>query len=37
MTDDPRLARRTILFVNVAHTLDHFLLLVYPIAITAVG
>jgi len=24
------LSRRTILFVNVAHALDHFVLLVYP-------
>ena len=29
------LSRRTILFVNVAHALDHFVLLVYPTAVIA--
>lgn len=37
MTDDRPLARRTILFVNVAHALDHFLLLVYPTAVIAIA
>jgi MFS family permease len=31
------LSRRTILFVNVAHALDHFVLLVYPTAVIAVA
>ena len=32
-----RLARRTIAFVNVAHALDHFVLLIYPTAIIAIA
>lgn len=31
------LSRRTILFVNVAHALDHFVLLVYPTAVIAMA
>jgi MFS family permease len=36
MTPDA-LSRRTILFVNVAHALDHFVLLVYPTAVIAMA
>jgi MFS family permease len=31
------LARRTIAFVNVAHALDHFVLLIYPTAVIAIA
>jgi MFS family permease len=31
------LSRRTILFVNVAHALDHFVLLIYPTAVIAMA
>lgn len=31
------LSRRTILFVNIAHALDHFVLLVYPTAVIAMA
>jgi MFS family permease len=31
------LSRRTILFVNVAHALDHFVLLIYPTAVLAMA
>ena len=36
MTPDT-LSRRTVLFVNVAHALDHFVLLVYPTAVIAMA
>lgn len=36
MTPDS-LSRRTILFVNIAHTLDHFILLIYPTAVIAIA
>lgn len=36
MTSD-RLAARTITFVNVAHALDHFVLLIYPTAVIAIA
>jgi hypothetical protein len=29
------LSRRTLLFVNIAHALDHFVLLIYPTAVIA--
>jgi len=32
-----RLSRRTILFVNLAHALDHFVLLIYPTAVIAIA
>jgi MFS family permease len=32
-----RLSRRTIAFVNVAHALDHFVLLIYPTAVIAIA
>ncbi|MBI3505638.1 MAG: MFS transporter [Proteobacteria bacterium] len=31
------LSRRTVLFVNVAHALDHFVLLIYPTAVIAIA
>lgn len=31
------LSRRTVVFVNVAHALDHFLLLIYPTAVLAIA
>lgn len=31
------LSRRTILFVNIAHALDHFVLLIYPTAVIAIA
>jgi MFS family permease len=31
------LSRRTLLFVNVAHALDHFVLLIYPTAVIAIA
>jgi MFS family permease len=31
------LSRRTVLFVNAAHALDHFLLLIYPTAVIAIA
>src|SRR5687767_2725818 len=31
------LSRRTIAFVNVAHALDHFVLLIYPTAVIAIA
>lgn len=31
------LSRRTIVFVNIAHALDHFLLLIYPTAVIAIA
>ena len=31
------LSRRTIVFVNVAHALDHFVLLIYPTAVIAMA
>ena len=31
------LSRRTITFVNIAHALDHFVLLVYPTAVIAMA
>ena len=30
------LSRRTIIFVNIAHALDHFVLLIYPTAVIAI-
>lgn len=36
MTPD-LLSRRTIAFVNIAHTLDHFVLLIYPTAVIAIA
>jgi hypothetical protein len=33
----PDLAARTILFVNIAHALDHFLILIFPTAIIAIA
>ncbi len=35
--DSPAGARRTILFVNAAHALDHFVLLIYPTAVIVVA
>jgi MFS family permease len=32
-----RLSRRTIVFVNVAHAFDHFVLLIYPTAVIAIA
>jgi MFS family permease len=32
-----RLSRRTLLFVNIAHALDHFVLLIYPTAVIAIA
>ena len=32
-----RLSRRTVLFVNIAHALDHFVLLIYPTAVIAIA
>jgi len=32
-----RLARRTIVFVNLAHALDHFVLLIYPTAVIVIA
>jgi MFS family permease len=41
MSDRPMssatLSRRTVLFVNVAHALDHFLLLIYPTAVIGIA
>ena len=34
---DQILSRRTILFVNIAHALDHFVLLIYPTAVLAIA
>lgn len=34
---DETLPRRTVVFVNVAHALDHFVLLVYPTAVIAIA
>ncbi|HZA93480.1 MAG TPA: hypothetical protein VE420_12705, partial [Gemmatimonadales bacterium] len=31
------LPRRTIAFVNIAHALDHFVLLIYPTAVIAIA
>ena len=31
------LSRRTIAFVNIAHALDHFVLLIYPTAVIAIA
>src|SRR5829696_7078877 len=31
------LSRRTVIFVNVAHALDHFVLLIYPTAVIAIA
>ena len=31
------LSRRTITFVNIAHALDHFVLLIYPTAVIAIA
>src|SRR5690606_29878664 len=31
------LARRTILFVNIAHALDHFVILIFPTAVIAMA
>src|SRR5512134_670159 len=31
------LSRRTVIFVNLAHALDHFLLLIYPTAVIALA
>ena len=31
------LSRRTVLFVNIGHALDHFVLLVYPTAVIAIA
>ncbi|RXF74578.1 MFS transporter [Hansschlegelia zhihuaiae] len=36
MTDQPA-SRRAILFVNAAHALDHFVLLIYPTAVIAIA
>ena len=36
MTDDT-LSKRTVTFVNLAHALDHFLLLIYPTAVIAIA
>src|SRR5215213_3255547 len=32
-----RLARRTVAFVNIAHAIDHFVLLIYPTAVIAIA
>ena len=32
-----RLSRRTIVFVNIAHAFDHFILLIYPTAVIAIA
>ncbi len=32
-----KLSRRTVIFVNVAHALDHFVLLIYPTAVLAIA
>jgi MFS family permease len=32
-----RLSRRTVAFINVAHALDHFVLLIYPTAVIAIA
>jgi MFS family permease len=32
-----QLSRRTIIFVNIAHAMDHFILLVYPTAVIAIA
>ena len=32
-----RLSRRTVPFVNIAHALDHFVLLIYPTAVIAIA
>jgi MFS family permease len=37
MTADERATNRTILFVNWAHALDHFVLLIFPTAVIAIG
>ena len=31
------LSRRTVAFVNIAHALDHFVLLIYPTAVIAIA
>jgi hypothetical protein len=31
------LSKRTLLFVNAAHALDHFVLLIYPTAVIAIA
>ena len=31
------LSRRTIVFVNIAHAFDHFVLLIYPTAVIAIA
>lgn len=35
--DPDRLSRRTRIFVNIAHALDHFVLLIYPTAVIAIA
>ena len=35
--DAASLSRRTILFVNIAHAFDHFVLLIYPTAVIAIA
>ena len=35
--DSDTLSRRTLRFVNVAHALDHFGLLIYPTAVIAIA
>ena len=35
--DAETLSRRTLRFVNVAHALDHFVLLIYPTAVIAIA
>jgi len=35
--DAERLSRRTLRFVNIAHALDHFVLLIYPTAVIAIA
>ncbi len=35
--NDETLSRRTILFVNIAHAFDHFILLIYPTAVIAIA
>ncbi len=37
MTADDNTTKRTILFVNWAHALDHFVLLIFPTAVIAIG
>ena len=32
-----RLSRRTVAFINIAHALDHFVLLIYPTAVIAIA